>query len=676
GGQVVRNSPLVTLGVDNGEISLVTEGGLISVSGLNQAGDAASAELGAVELLGTVNMDTTNEAQALGAAIDIVSDDLGAGIIDAAAGATGDVVLALTAGTGDVRLGDIGLNSPITTLTITSAANVNLNNLFVASNTIDIAATGDVVALGQILDSQGDITIVTEGGIELHDTIEATQGTVTLISNAGTISVQGTSAGGSVELQSSGDLLLNADVSAQSGELSLTSDTGNLTAQGQLDSGSNMSISANQDLNLVGDVSAGGTATFESTAGTIETVGTVQSADSLTMSSTGSITLGSNITSSNGSIRLTSSESTIDSNGTISAGADADIIAQGTITLNGSETTGIGLEAGLGETNVVSSGGDLIFNSDIDVDGTFKGFSISGAIDQQADTNIAVGESATLSADTGIRIAQINAVEDVTLVITAENEIDGETPLFQRVNEVPENSDLNPDVRSQQGSIIYLAPIADVGTADNPLIQRTDSPQGGIFYGLEQGQVFSVDIGLSRLLATIPNSFNLNQVVSSDLTQLGASIQFDFAAFIAGFESSLIGSTRATGRVGQTAAAASSRSTAAAQREEDEEVAEVDEAAFQNLKNYDENPQGIKLPPDQQFAYDDEGNIYYIVTLPTYRETGPAYETFTLYRVDLDLKYKPDMIAEKEPNGNGFENGYRQSRFRLSWVSGAPAGGD
>ncbi|MDH5737104.1 MAG: hypothetical protein OEZ23_02285, partial [Gammaproteobacteria bacterium] len=52
------------------------------------------------------------------------------------------------------------------------------------------------------------------------------------------------------------------------------------------------------------------------------------------------------------------------------------------------------------------------------------------------------------------------------------------------------------------------------------------------------------------------------------------------------------------------------RTTAAAQSDEDE-VAEVDEAAFQDLRNYDENPQGIRLPEDQYFALDDEGNIYY-----------------------------------------------------------------
>ncbi|MDZ7686810.1 MAG: hypothetical protein U5O39_19090 [Gammaproteobacteria bacterium] len=40
-----------------------------------------------------------------------------------------------------------------------------------------------------------------------------------------------------------------------------------------------------------------------------------------------------------------------------------------------------------------------------------------------------------------------------------------------------------------------------------------------------------------------------------------------------------------------------------------------DEAAFQNLKNYDQNPQGILLPEDQRFAYDSDGNVYFMVTM-------------------------------------------------------------
>jgi hypothetical protein len=98
----------------------------------------------------------------------------------------------------------------------------------------------------------------------------------------------------------------------------------------------------------------------------------------------------------------------------------------------------------------------------------------------------------------------------------------------------------------------------------------------------------------------------------------------------------------------ETAASSSSRSTAASQQDDDEEVTEVDEVAFQNLKNYDENPQGILLPEDQSFAYDDLGNIYFNVTMSKNGFYGKK-ESFTLYRVDLDLHSSEyDYVDENE----------------------------
>ena len=101
------------------------------------------------------------------------------------------------------------------------------------------------------------------------------------------------------------------------------------------------------------------------------------------------------------------------------------------------------------------------------------------------------------------------------------------------------------------------------------------------------------------------------------------------------FNASIASSANATASAGETSAASSSRSTAASQGDEEEEVAEVDELVFENLRNYDENLQGLKLPEDQAFAYDDDGNVYLIVTL---RGSVPEIteETFTLFKVELD----------------------------------------
>mgnify|MGYP001223090075 CR=1 FL=1 len=123
-----------------------------------------------------------------------------------------------------------------------------------------------------------------------------------------------------------------------------------------------------------------------------------------------------------------------------------------------------------------------------------------------------------------------------------------------------------------------------------------------------------------------------------------------------------------------------------AQQDDEEEVAEVDEVAFQNLKNYDENPQGILLLEDQSFAYDDDGNIYFIVSLSHDGYYGQK-ETFSLYRVDLDLKSTVNGLAEKaEEDGKDKEElansgqapfTFEPSFLKLSMTgSAADIGGD
>lgn len=96
---------------------------------------------------------------------------------------------------------------------------------------------------------------------------------------------------------------------------------------------------------------------------------------------------------------------------------------------------------------------------------------------------------------------------------------------------------------------------------------------------------------------------------------------------IEAFQANLGVATTSTASAGETSASSSSRSTAASQGDDEEKVDEVDEVAFQNLKNYDENQQGIRLPDDQTFAYDDEGNIYFIVTLANPKAKGGSKES-------------------------------------------------
>ena len=133
------------------------------------------------------------------------------------------------------------------------------------------------------------------------------------------------------------------------------------------------------------------------------------------------------------------------------------------------------------------------------------------------------------------------------------------------------------------------------------------------------------------------------------------------------FSDNLVSSFNASASAGETNAASSSRSTAASQRDDEEEVEEVDEVAFQNLKNYDENPQGILLPQDQTFAFDNDGNGYLIVTLAGDQPMSPP-QSETLFRVDLDWGRSgaPYSVIDEEVSFG----------FRPDFVTLSTAGGD
>ena len=168
---------------------------------------------------------------------------------------------------------------------------------------------------------------------------------------------------------------------------------------------------------------------------------------------------------------------------------------------------------------------------------------------------------------------------------------------------------------------------------------------------------------------TIPQATtaNLSSVTNDvlDPGSLDASLGVSptiFDVSVADFNSDISNTSVSAASAGETSAASSSRSTAASQQEDEEEVSEVDEVAFERtLKNYDDNPQGILLPEDQRFTYDENGNIYFNVTLIKNKRAGQrdgqaisVTETFTLYRVDLDLHSKTsDYVSGNEEGGNG-----------------------
>jgi len=76
-------------------------------------------------------------------------------------------------------------------------------------------------------------------------------------------------------------------------------------------------------------------------------------------------------------------------------------------------------------------------------------------------------------------------------------------------------------------------------------------------------------------------------------------------------------------------------------------VAEVDEAAFQKLNNYDESPQSIMLSENQQSTCGNQGRIYFLVTMQT---TSGEVKNFPLFKADLALPpAAPTTLKENSP---------------------------
>ena len=199
-------------------------------------------------------------------------------------------------------------------------------------------------------------------------------------------------------------------------------------------------------------------------------------------------------------------------------------------------------------------------------------------------------------------ISRILGGDDVVLVINEIQVGGGGSPRFSRVNErIPlGQGDVLQDIASANGSIVWVAPVADVGSQepDQNFVQRAEN--GGIFFGLERGQFFSDDIGTASLLSAAPTTSVdvLSGVYSADILCLAASV--DPVTFGVSSQSLFLEQTAASldsnASTGEASAAASPRTNVASQRDDEEEVAEVEEAAFQNLRNYDENPCRIRLP--------------------------------------------------------------------------------
>ena len=594
-------SPNITLGMDATEVAITTtgsiSGGAITFSGVDAANNPV-ASLGVLQLAGDTSIDTTNGGLTDGAVINLLADSVGVGSIGAQ-----DITattLTLSAGIGDIALGNFVDDSQINTLTITSGNNLTINDLYVAGNTVDVNVSGEIVANGTIQDTVGSVSLVTTGGsIGLNGQV-ASNGLLNLSAESGSVTTQNITAGNGLGVSALNDVQFLGDVAISGGEVSVVSSAGSITTGNVVDQ----------------------------TGGAFSSTG----AGNVSLQSNGTLLLGGAMTSA-GQVSLSSQVGSVTANDSISAGTGLNIVALQDVSLNQVDVTA-------GDMAIVVEQGLLKFNNNVTTSGDFTAFSLLGGFEQEKDTLISSGGNLTVSTQQGMLISSLRGDTGVSLSIRETDTTLGEnTPSFLRVNDpiiIGDNTAI-PDVQSGD-TIAYLSQVASVGSADaaQNFVQRAD---GGIFYGLVAGQFFSDDIGSSPLLAVSPANAQAGLDSLFDATSpiaglASAIFTNDFASISAQVTSALSGSDSASGNAGQTSAASSSRSTAASQRDDEDEVAEVDEAAFQNLKNYDENPQGILLPEDQQFAYDEDGNMYYMVTL---RRDSGAVETFPLYRIDLSL---------------------------------------
>jgi hypothetical protein len=452
----------------------------------------------------------------------------------------------------------------------------------------------------------------------------------------------------------------NASTSATNG-VTLTINAGsadvNLGNVGKDAPLTSFTVISGNNLTLSDLMVAGNTVSID-ISGDITVLGTISDIDgAITINTGGDQSFGGAISANQGSVNLKSLEGSITTQEAIIAGDTVNVTASDTLTLAGNSTADAVVA---GNDVILSAANNILISNDITAGGEVAVFSFLGEVAQAKDTMITSGEQLVLSAETGITVSQLESASNVTLVITATATDITDPVSFARANDSvsPAEGDASPDIRSG-GTIVFLAPVADVGGKENDqnFVQRATD---GIFYGLDAGKFFSDDIGTSAILNTIPaqTQTNLNETTemvlntSSDvLTEIDAD--FTVASSLARFDTTLSSSRTAEANAGDTSFKASSKSTAASQRDEDEEVAEVDETAFQNLTNYAENPQGILLPQDQQFAYDDEGNIYYLVK---YREDSQTEQQeddqqWELYKVNFTPASEDEEEEKDEKSG-------------------------
>ncbi len=489
----------LTLDADTGAVSLGAVGGTALIDGLmiTSAGQVDLANVfttgvqsvtGAnIDLNGTSykssdgNITFTGPVDLVGAGISIDSDannDATGGDITFAGTVDGGQSLALNAGIGTVSLGAVGAMMRLTSLTVSTAGQVDLENVFTTgvqsvtgtnidlngttykSNDGNITFTGPVnlVGLGVSIDSDAN-NDATDGNITFTSTVDGGQ-SLTLDADTGAVSlgaVGGTALIDGLMITSAGQVDL-ANVFT-TGVQSVTGANIDLNGTSYKSSDGNITFTGPVDLVGAG-ISIDSDADNDATDGNIIFMGTVDGGQSLALNAgTGTVGLGA-MGAMGATTRLTSL--------TVSNAGQVDL--ENVFTTGVQSVTGTNID--LNGTTYKSNDGHITFTGPVDLIGA--GISIDSDVNNDAtDGNITftstVDGAQTLTLDTDTGAVSLGAVGGTirvdSLTVSSAGQVDlanAFTDGAQSVTGV--NIDLNGTTyESNDGNITFSGPVDLMG---------------------------------------------------------------------------------------------------------------------------------------------------------------------------------------------------------------------
>ena len=247
-----------------------------------------------------------------------------------------------------------------------STGNVNTQNV-TAGQAVDIDATIDITAGGNLISNSGDITldarsgsITTNGTVNAHNNVianangnintngavTATNGNAVLNSSTGSVTTKNVTAGQSVDIHAAIDITADGDLTSNNGEITLDAG-GKITINGKTKALKNVTANANGDIEANDDVTSTNANVDLNAGGSITTSGQVKAQQNVDYNAKGSITTKGIINSTAGNINL----QTDAAQGDITFGGDVtaehgniniDVLQNGSVTDNDNKFTALG----------------------------------------------------------------------------------------------------------------------------------------------------------------------------------------------------------------------------------------------------------------------------------------------------------------------------------------------